>query len=114
MYLQNASKIIILEVMRNTFSIMTYSDCRFISCAISNSLCQPVLNFELNFVIFNKNMEIVNYILYILAAAIIIYVMNRYFSGSKYNGLKPNLWGSVAVITGGNAGIGRETALTLA
>ena len=49
----------------------------------------------------------INYILYLLAAAIFVFVLNRYFSGSAYRGFKPNLWGYTAVLTGGNTGIGK-------
>ena len=52
-------------------------------------------------------MEILNWLLYILAAVIIIYVMNRYFRGGRYSALRPNLWGTTAVLTGGNTGIGK-------
>lgn len=58
--------------------------------------------------------QILNYFIYIISAAIIIYVLNRYFSGAKFTGMKSNLWGSVAVITGGNTGIGKETVIDLA
>ena len=59
-------------------------------------------------------MEILNWLLYILAAVIIIYVMNRYFRGGRYSALRPNLWGTTAVLTGGNTGIGKQTAIVLA
>ena len=53
-------------------------------------------------------------IIEIVGVVIIIYVLNRYFSGFKCNQQKPNLKGYVAVVTGGNAGIGKETVLALA
>ena len=46
-------------------------------------------------------------ILYIVGVIILIYVMNRYFSGGQYKGKKPDLKGYNAVITGGNTGIGK-------
>lgn len=49
----------------------------------------------------------INIILYILAAVIFLFVLNRYCSGAMYNGFKPNLWGYTAVLTGGNTGIGK-------
>lgn len=55
-----------------------------------------------------------DYILYILAAIIFLFVLNRYFSGGRFTAHKPNLWGSIAVVTGGNAGIGKETVKILA
>ena len=53
-------------------------------------------------------------IVYIVGVIVLLYVLNRYFSGFKYNEEKPNLKGFVAIVTGGNAGIGKETALALA
>jgi len=53
-------------------------------------------------------------VLYALSAIIILYVANKYFSGGRYRGPKPNLWGEIAVVTGGNTGIGKETVLSLA
>jgi NAD(P)-dependent dehydrogenase (short-subunit alcohol dehydrogenase family) len=50
----------------------------------------------------------------LVVVAVVLLALNKYFSGSSYNEVKPNLWGSVAVITGGNTGIGRETAQDLA
>lgn len=48
-----------------------------------------------------------DYILYILAFVIFIFVINRYFSGARFTGHRPNLWGTYAVVTGGNCGIGK-------
>jgi hypothetical protein len=49
----------------------------------------------------------IEYILYALSICIAVFVLNRYFSGTPFSGLRPNLEGYTAVITGGNAGIGR-------
>lgn len=40
--------------------------------------------------------------------------MKKYFAGAVYSGFKPNLQGKVAVLTGGNSGIGKEIAISLA
>lgn len=55
-----------------------------------------------------------DYILYILAALIFLFVVNRFFSGGRFTAHKPNLWGTIAVVTGGNTGIGKETVKVLA
>ena len=53
-------------------------------------------------------------IIEIVSAIIVIYVLNRYFSGAQFKGERPNLSGCTAVVTGGNTGIGKETVLALA
>ena len=52
-------------------------------------------------------MKIMEIIAYVVGLIVLLYVMDRYFSGAKYNGNKPNLTGYLAVITGGNSGIGK-------
>lgn len=52
-------------------------------------------------------------ILEIILTILGLIITKRYFRGSRYTGVKPNLKGKVAVITGGNAGIGKSTALDL-
>ena len=52
-------------------------------------------------------------ILHLVSIVLLVYVLNRYFSGARYIGKKPNLSGYYAVVTGGNSGIGKETALAL-
>lgn len=50
----------------------------------------------------------------IISIIILIYVLNRYFSGAQYKGQRPDLKNCTAIVTGGNTGIGKETVLALA
>ena len=50
----------------------------------------------------------------IISIAIFLFVINKYFRGSQFTGRRHSLENSVAIITGGNTGIGEATALDMA
>ena len=52
-------------------------------------------------------------IIEIISVIIVIYVLNRYFSGAQYKGQRPDLKNCTAIVTGGNTGIGKEAVLAL-
>lgn len=54
-----------------------------------------------------------SWIVYLISIHVLIIVLKIYFNGS-YNKYYPNLTGKIIVVTGANAGIGKETTIELA